>query len=385
MSRLKIVSYNIHQCVGMDGRRDPRRVAAVLAEIDADVVVPAGGQHRARACPAIRCRWNSWRRRSGYTRWAARPSCGGDSHYGNALLTRRPILDVRRIDLTVYRREPRGAVDVDLDGGPAPVRVLATHLGLLPGERRGQVRRLLDILSEGAYKPTVLCGDMNEWFAVGRPLRWLHARFGRTRGLPTFPAAYPVFALDRVWVDPPGAIRALTVHGSPAARAASDHLPHRGGNRGHPSLRMRSLALALLLAASLAPSTAAHAADTDSDPWFGHDKLLHFEATSALALVGYAGASLATDDRPTRVTMSPCPPVRRWHRQRAVGRNGPGGRLVARPHLGPRRRGKRGAARHRHRLDRAWRNSLGRERHRPHALKASDSPLRIALTRKRGS
>jgi putative lipoprotein len=36
----------------------------------------------------------------------------------------------------------------------------------------------------------------------------------------------------------------------------------------------------------------------------GHDKLLHFGATSTLALVGYAGASLATDDRPTRLTMS---------------------------------------------------------------------------------
>jgi putative lipoprotein len=60
----------------------------------------------------------------------------------------------------------------------------------------------------------------------------------------------------------------------------------------------------LLVATSLASSTAAHAADAEGDPWFGHDKLLHFEATSTLALVGYAGASLATDDRPTRLTLS---------------------------------------------------------------------------------
>ena len=60
----------------------------------------------------------------------------------------------------------------------------------------------------------------------------------------------------------------------------------------------------MLAAASLATSTAARAADTDSDPWFGHDKLLHFEATSTLALVGYAGASLTTEDRPTRLTLS---------------------------------------------------------------------------------
>lgn len=39
----------------------------------------------------------------------------------------------------------------------------------------------------------------------------------------------------------------------------------------------------------------------DADPWFGHDKLLHFEATTSLAMVGYAGAAMITVDRPTRV------------------------------------------------------------------------------------
>ena len=30
--------YNIHECVGGDGRRDPERIAAVLREIDADII-----------------------------------------------------------------------------------------------------------------------------------------------------------------------------------------------------------------------------------------------------------------------------------------------------------------------------------------------------------
>ena len=92
---------------------------------------------------------------------------GGE--YGNAILTRRPVLDVRRIDLTVYRREPRGAIDVDLDVDGRTVRVLVTHLGLLPGERRKQVRRLLDLLGDHRSDVVVLCGDINEWFAVGGP------------------------------------------------------------------------------------------------------------------------------------------------------------------------------------------------------------------------
>jgi endonuclease/exonuclease/phosphatase family metal-dependent hydrolase len=149
----------------------------------------------------------------------------GGGEYGNALLTRRRVLDVRRIDLTVYRREPRGAIDVDLDIEGRIVRVVVTHLGLLPGERRKQVRRLLDLLGGGRSDAVVLCGDINEWFAVGRPLRWLHARLGRTAAVPTFPAAFPVFALDRIWVHPRAARATLTAHASPAARRASDHLP----------------------------------------------------------------------------------------------------------------------------------------------------------------
>jgi len=39
----------------------------------------------------------------------------------------------------------------------------------------------------------------------------------------------------------------------------------------------------------------------EADPWFGRDKALHFAASASLATVAYAGASLVTDDRPTRI------------------------------------------------------------------------------------
>jgi endonuclease/exonuclease/phosphatase family metal-dependent hydrolase len=222
--RFRVVSYNIHECVGLDGTRDPARIATVLREIDADIIglqevdarpgatmasmqmqyLAAALGHHAIAGPTLQ-------------------RFGGE--YGNALLTRRPVLDVRHVDLTVYRREPRAALDVDVDIDGAAVRVVVTHLGLTPGERRIQVRRLLDSLGDTRSDLIVLCGDINEWFAVGRPLRWLHARLGRTAGLATFPAAFPVFALDRIWVHPRTALITMTPHASPAARQASDHLP----------------------------------------------------------------------------------------------------------------------------------------------------------------
>jgi endonuclease/exonuclease/phosphatase family metal-dependent hydrolase len=223
-ARLRIASYNIHQCVGADGQRDPARIAAVLREIDADIIglqeVDARhGETSASMQMQFLAATLGLHAIAGPTMYRA------DGHYGNAVLTRRPVLDVRHVDLTVYTREPRAALDVDLDIDGVTVRVVVTHLGLLPGERRTQVRRLLDLLGESRADFVVLCGDINEWFAVGRPLRWLHARLGRTANVPTFPAAFPVFALDRIWVQPQAALTALAAHATPVARRASDHLP----------------------------------------------------------------------------------------------------------------------------------------------------------------
>jgi len=223
-TRLRIASYNIHECVGADGRRDPERVALVLRELDADVIGLQEVDARlgiTRTSMQMQYLANTLRLHavSGPTRQR------GSGHYGNALLTRRPVLNVRHVDLTVYRREPRGAIDADLDVDGAVVRVIVTHLGLLPGERRTQVRRLLDILGQTRSDVVILLGDINEWFAIGRPLRWLHARLGRTAGVASFPAARPVFALDRIWVHPRPALLSVAAHTSPAARTASDHLP----------------------------------------------------------------------------------------------------------------------------------------------------------------
>lgn len=223
MSRLRVASYNIHQCVGADGRRLPDRVAEVLAEIAADVVALQEVDARPGAA-SDSMQMQHLASRLGLHAFAGPTILRHDGHYGNALLTRHPVLDLRHVDLTVYRREPRAAIDADLDAGGRAVRVIATHLGLLPGERRFQARRLLELLSADSDVPVILCGDINEWFGIGRPLRWLNRRLGPCSRLRTFPAAFPVFALDRVWATRATLVRAA-VHASATARQASDHLP----------------------------------------------------------------------------------------------------------------------------------------------------------------
>jgi endonuclease/exonuclease/phosphatase family metal-dependent hydrolase len=132
---------------------------------------------------------------------------------------------VRRVDLCVAGCEPRGAIDVELDCNGSPLRVLATHLGLRPAERREQVQRMLALLEDERPVTTILLGDLNEWFLWGRPLRWLHRHFEKTPAPATFPAGFPLLALDRIWVKPRRLLRQMTVHTSRLARRASDHLP----------------------------------------------------------------------------------------------------------------------------------------------------------------
>jgi endonuclease/exonuclease/phosphatase family metal-dependent hydrolase len=211
--------------VGSDGRRDPARVADVLREIDADVI----GLQEVDARPGAGTdseQLEFLAHRLGLTAVPGPTIVRHDGTYGNALLTRRPLRAVRSIDLTYSsRREPRGAIDADLELDGAVVRFVVTHLGLLPGERRWQVKRLLERLAVGPCDGLVLCGDINEWFGIGRPLRWLHAALGRGPAVRTFPAGLPLFALDRVWVSRRAVLLGARAHASATAREASDHLP----------------------------------------------------------------------------------------------------------------------------------------------------------------
>ncbi|WP_347556721.1 endonuclease/exonuclease/phosphatase family protein [Robbsia sp. KACC 23696] len=218
---LRIASYNIHGAVGADGRRRPDRIAGVLAEIDADVIalqeVPMGGH----VLPDV---LQSLVKATGFHYVEGVTIDTEERRFGNAVLSRYPIIETRAIDLSFGAREPRGAVDADIDCNGHRIRFIATHLGLRAAERRAQVRRLLATF-DTRDMPIVLTGDLNEWFLWGRTLRWLTSHFQRTHAPRTFPSRFPVFALDRVWVRPRERLVRVAVHRTALARAASDHLP----------------------------------------------------------------------------------------------------------------------------------------------------------------
>jgi endonuclease/exonuclease/phosphatase family metal-dependent hydrolase len=143
------------------------------------------------------------------------------------LLSRWQPVAVRLVDLSVTGREPRGAIDADIEIGSRSVRFVAAHLGLRRTERRRQVRTLLEAMAGPIPDLCILAGDFNEWLPGSRSLRGFDRRFGATPRLRTFPSRRPTLALDRIWVHPADARASCAVHATPLSRVASDHLPIR--------------------------------------------------------------------------------------------------------------------------------------------------------------
>lgn len=222
---LRIATYNIHGGLGVwtshSAQRMEQRVARVIAELDADVIalqeVPMGGSEVPDVLAHLRETTGMYA--------AAGPTLDTPlRRYGNAVLSRWPIGAARALDLSFDGREPRGALDADIECGPVLLRIVATHLGLSAGERSTQVQTLLNAFDTSEL-PVILLGDINEWFVRGRALRALVTRFRRAPAPRTFPTWCPIFALDRIWVHPGEWLTGVRVHRSALARKASDHFP----------------------------------------------------------------------------------------------------------------------------------------------------------------
>jgi len=222
---LKVASYNIHKCRGMDGATRPDRIVGVIGDLGAGLIALQEVDRR-------------FGRRSGLLDPSAIEDETGmqllaqsdASHrhgwHGNALLVRGEPISYRRSRLKLPGGEPRGALVAELDLGEGEFRVIAAHLGLLRASRVDQVNALLAAFRNLPPMPTILLGDFNEWRRRGRSaLRGLEPTFGVAPSILSFPSRRPIFALDRILGWPDGLITDLAVHDTPLARRSSDHLP----------------------------------------------------------------------------------------------------------------------------------------------------------------
>ena len=221
-AKLRLASYNIQKCVGLDLRRKPRRILQVLDRLRAQVVVLQEADKRLPPRPAAlphfvleEAGWEV----------ADLGGAGSLGWHGNAVIWRRGALrlrDMGHIDLPGL--EPRGAVWVSFDSALGPLRVVGTHLGLVGRSRRQQVQHLARECAGLPMMPMIWAGDFNDW----SPRSALEGLAPQMRFLPpraSFPALRPLGSLDRIALSEGLGVAGHGVHLEQPAHIASDHLP----------------------------------------------------------------------------------------------------------------------------------------------------------------
>ena len=253
--RLRVVSWNIHGCVGTDRRFSPARTAAALATLAPDVaLLQEVGDNRGAHPPVDQAETMAdalgLHAAVGIT--MPREPYG----YGNCTLSRWPVLDSETVDLSFAGREPRACLRAIVGNEELALTTLNVHLGLGAGERRYQLGRLLEaLLADYAVEqvrrhrqlpwlwrwrkadvdklatlrePLVMAGDFND-FPPGPVSRTLANRLtdvgARIAGRRTFPSWRPLLRLDRVYTSRAVAVVEARVARTPLLQQASDHLP----------------------------------------------------------------------------------------------------------------------------------------------------------------
>lgn len=222
--QLTFASYNIHKAVGLDGRRNPERIVAVLRELQADVIalqeVDRRFGERESVLPRALLEETHWR----VVPVARRPRSIG--WHGNALLVRNDIEIVTAGPIVLPTLEPRGAIRADLMADGQLLRVVGMHLDLSGLRRREQIRAVLrDCGLSDAALPTVMMGDFNQWGRTNGALREFAGGWQTLATGNSFPSRRPLAPLDRIVHSPGWTCRSLGVHHSALAAVASDHLP----------------------------------------------------------------------------------------------------------------------------------------------------------------
>lgn len=229
---MRLLSYNVHGCVGGDRRLDLSRIVEVIAEARPDVVAlqeldvgrsRSGGVDQAEQIAAALEMTSVFH-----------PAMHvAEEKYGDAILTALPMQVVKTGPLP-SRGEPRGAIWCRIEHAGRPINVLNTHLGLWRGERLAQARALLGpgwLGHPGCRgEDTVLMGDFNSlpssrsFAQIAGALQLARPRTDRLAG-PTFPARFPLLRLDHIFLSKGLRCLDCTALRTPLARLASDHLP----------------------------------------------------------------------------------------------------------------------------------------------------------------
>lgn len=241
---IRFLTYNIHRAIGMDRRFRPERIVRIVSHYRPDVVLLQEvdeGAPRSRELDLAK--ELAWALDFPYYAVGHNVSLK-KGRYGNATLSRFPILRERNIDLTIETQRIGGSwirrgcqhTSLAIDGDGGHLEVFNLHLGLSARERARQVRLLAsssEFRSLSAEVPTLVAGDFNDWRSLLRPVFTGSLGFqcatdlktGRNRALRTYPAFSPQGGLDRIYFRGPLDLAGARPCRLQLSRVASDHLP----------------------------------------------------------------------------------------------------------------------------------------------------------------
>jgi len=225
---LRIATYNIHRCRGLDGRTNPSRVADVIRSIEPDVIalqeVVGAGPHSPGHVEELGAQLGM-----GWVMASTRHLRG--ALFGNVVLSRHPIIHHAQYDLSWKTCEPRCCQRVDIAFGDDTLHLYNVHLGTAFLERRYQAGRLSAIVHDRRIaQPKVVLGDFNEWMRglattlLTERLQSIDLR-SHLRRRRTYPGVFPVLHLDHIYYDGRVEVVKLDLPRTRRALMASDHLP----------------------------------------------------------------------------------------------------------------------------------------------------------------
>jgi endonuclease/exonuclease/phosphatase family metal-dependent hydrolase len=232
-----VMTYNVHSCIGMDGKVSPLRIAEVIAHYNPDIValqeLDAG---LARSDLVDQAHLIAKSLEMSYHFHSSIQVEEGE--YGNAVLSRFPIHLVKGGELPTHpinrNLERRGAVWAEVELKGITLQVLGTHLGLNRRERICQANALTgpEWLGHPQCRgPVVLCGDFNALPGSFVYRHFIHRfrdayRAGRGKRLKgTWPVRLPLMRLDYLFLSPDIKVRRISAPRTPQTMVASDHLP----------------------------------------------------------------------------------------------------------------------------------------------------------------
>lgn len=225
---VRVATYNVHRCRGLDGRTLPSRVADVIRAIDPDLIalqeVIGAGPNSAGHAEELGALLGM-----GWVMAPVRHLRG--CLFGNVVLSRHPIVHHTHYDLSWKTCEPRGCQRVDVAFGDDRLHLYNVHLGTAFLERRHQAERLGTIVHDRRVGvPKVVLGDFNEW-TKGLATEILSDRLQsidlrkHLRRRRTYPGVFPVLHLDHIYYEGTVEVIKLELPRTRLSVMASDHLP----------------------------------------------------------------------------------------------------------------------------------------------------------------